>query len=262
VQAAIGQKLAVAYSDTVAREQAEALRHEAKDARDFERIAATRNLASQLTNWYDGLPLTGVATIDDLRADAPHVPPGKLFPRIYRYTTQGFVVAALDSVQASRPQTFDQVEGRAIEDWRRVARVQVADSRASRLEHDLAAGVPWSKAIETVGGEMESGTIAPGQGLPTLGPVPGLDSLVFGPGPDTLRTGGWARLSSPQGAVFVHLEQRVAAPDVDYAQTSEAIRSTLLNRRIYDYLEDLRKRYPVSVLRPDLKERIPPPSLD
>ena len=109
---------------------------------------------------------------------------------------------------------------------------------------------------------MQSGAIAPGQGLPTLGPVAGLDSLVFGPGPDTLATGGWARLRSPQGAVFVRLDERFVAPDADYAHTSETIRSTLLNRRIYDYVEELRRKHPVSVLRPDLSERIPPPSLD
>jgi len=262
VRAAIGQKLAVAYADTVARQQAEALLRECRSAADLTRIATARDLESQLANWYDGLPLTGVATIDDLRADAAKVRAGGMFPRVYPYATQGYVVAGLDSIQASRAQTFEQVEGRVLEDWRRVARSRIAESRADRLARDLAAGTPWDKALETVGGEMASGPIAPGQGLPTLGPVPGLDSLLFGPGADTLRTGGWARLASPQGAVFVHLDERLAAPDADYAHTSETIRSTLLNRRIYDYVEDLRRRHPVSVLRPDLKERIPPPSLD
>ncbi len=262
VSAAIGQKLAVAYTDTVARQQAEALLKEMKSAADLERIAAARNLNSQMVNWYDGLPLTGVATIDDVRADAASVKPGAMFPRAYRYATQGFVVVGLDSIQTSRPQPFEQVESRVIEDWRRVARLQAAQSRADRLAHDLGAGMPWDQALETVGGEMSSGLIAPGQGLPTLGTVAGLDSLVFGPGPDTLRTGGWARLASPQGAVFVHLDERTLAPDANVAQMSETVRSTLLNRRIYDYVEDLRKRHPVSVLRPDLQERIPPPAID
>jgi hypothetical protein len=89
--------------------------------------------------------------------------------------------------------------------------------------------------------------------------VPGLDSLLFGPGADTLAVGGWKRLTIPRGQLFVRLDERAAAEGADDAAARRALTETVLNRRMYDYIERLRARHPVQVLRADLAERLPPP---
>jgi hypothetical protein len=258
----IGRRLASAYADTVSRKAAEKLRVTAKNAAELTQISADRDLPSQIIRWYDGLPLTGVATLDEVRRDAARVAKGGILPTVYRYQSEGYVVVGLDTVLAPEQQTFEQAEAQVMEEWRREGRVAAARRRADRFAHDLASGVPWDEAIETVGGETPSGPFSPGQNLPTLGAIPGLDSLVFGPGPDTLKTGGWARLPSDRGDVFVHLDERIPADPAALREARESVAGALLNRRVYEYVEELRRKHPVTVLRSDLAVRIPPPPLD
>ena len=152
----------MAYADTVARRTAERLKSTAQTVSDLQKLSGDRNLASQFGTWFEGQPLTGVATIDDVRRDAANTKPGELLPGVYRYQAQGFYVVGLDSVQAPQQLTFEAAESRALEEWRRDARQQIATRRADRFAHDLAAGVPWEQAIETVGGEITSGTLLAG----------------------------------------------------------------------------------------------------
>ena len=259
VRADLGQRLAVEYADTLARVAAEDLRQKARSKSQLLAMAEERKFPNLMARWFEGEPLTGPAVLDGLRADAANLSPGDIFPRIYRFQQQGYVVAALDTVLPPRQLSFDESKDRALQEKRAEGSRAAALARADRLTHDLAAGMPWERAVETVGGETETKPLGRDVGLPTLGPVAGLDSLLFGPGSDTLATGGWRRLTTPRGELFVQLLERTSQQSTQSAAERETLRATILNRRMYDYIERLRSRYAVTVLRNDLAERIPPP---
>lgn len=259
VRAEIGAKLAEQYADTLARTGAEDLRRAAKDYDDLIRLATDRKMSTALVRWYDGLALSGPSTVDEVRGDAPGVAPRTLFPRVYRYLNLGYVVIALDSIMPSRPLEFEEVGDRVVSDWKRDRRLAAVHARADRAEADLMKGEPWSEAFETVGGVVETKPIARGEGLPTVGSVAPLDSLLFGPGPDTLAVGKWARVPTARGDLFLTVIERIPPDTKDAAAERERLRALLINRRVYEYVETLRSRYSVEVLRPDLAERIPAP---
>ena len=259
VRVSIGQTLAAQYGDTLARLAAERLRTEAKDYDDLLARAEAKKMGSQLIRWYEGQPLNGAATIDELRADAPNVAPKAIFPRIYTMSRQGYYVAALDTPLAPRQLTFEESQDRAMQEKQRERGIAAAKARADRIEKDLKAGVPWEQAIETAGGETETQPMPRGVGLPTLGTIEGLDPILFGPGTDTLAVGAWRRLQTPRGDLFVQLLERTMPEGATDPATLRASQMTVLNRRMYDYIERLRSRYAVTVLRADLAERIPPP---
>jgi parvulin-like peptidyl-prolyl isomerase len=259
VRADLAQKLAIEYADTLARVAAEDLRQKAKTRDQLLTMAGERQFPNLLARWYEGEPLVGPAVLDGLRADVVNLRPGEIFPRIYRYQQQGYVIAALDGVFPPRQLTFDEAKDRALQEKRTEGSRAAALARADRLSRDLASGVPWERAIETIGGETVTSPIGRDVGLPSLGPVAGLDSLLFGPGADTLATGAWKRITTPRGELFVQLIERSSQQSAQNTAERETLRSTILNRRMYDYVERLRSRYPVTVLRRDLAERIPPP---
>ncbi len=259
VRAELGQKLAVEYADTLARQSAVDLLKQAKTYGQLLALSEARQLPSQFDLWYEGQPVGGPTSIDQLRADLKNVAPKSVLPRIYPYMQQGYVIAALDSILPPKQLGFDEVKDRVLLDQQRDAGRRAARARADRLAHDLEAGVPWERAVETVSAEVTSPLLGRGVGLPSMGPVAGLDSLLFGPGADTLAVGGWRRLATPRGDLFVQLLER-SLPEPSLAPAArEQLRATVLNRRMYDYIERLRERHPVQVLRSDLAERIPPP---
>jgi peptidyl-prolyl cis-trans isomerase D len=259
VRTAIGQTLATQYADTLARLTAQKLLADSKNYDDLLVKAEARKLGTALIRWYNGQALNGPSTIDELRADAPNVQPKGMFPRVYKYAQQGYIVVALDTVLAPRQLSFEESRDRALQEKQRDRGAAAARARADRIEHDLNAGVPWEKAIETAGGETESGLMPRGVGLPTLGVIEGLDPLLYGPGRDTLAVGGWKRIKTPRGDLFVQLLERTVPQAVNDPQARQATATAVLNRRLYDYIEGLRGKYDVTVLRADLAERIPPP---
>jgi len=259
VRVSIGQSLAVQYGDTLARLAAERLRREVKDYDDLLAKSEQRQLSSQFVRWYEGQALNGPATIDELRADAANLAPKAMFPRIYKFQRNSYIVAALDTLLPPRPLSFEESQDRALQEKQRERGIAAAKARADRIEKDLKAGVPWERAIETAGGETETQLMPRGVGLPTLGTIEGLDPVLYGPGEDTLAVGGWRRLQTPRGDLFVQLLER-AVPETSTDPASlRASQAAVLNRRMYDYIERLRSRYAVTVLRADLAERIPPP---
>jgi len=259
VRADLAQKLALQYADTLARQAATRLQRVARDGADLLARADSLKFPGQLVTWYEGQPLIGPTLLDDLRADLPNTAQGRILPRIYRYLNTGYLVVVIDSILPGRQLSFDEVKDRALMEQRQDAGRRAARARADRLEKDLAAGVPWEQAVETAGGETTTPLFGRGVGLPSLGPVAGLDSLLLGPGADTLAVGGWRRVPTARGDLFVQLLERNLSESSADPAAREQLRANVINRRMYDYIERLRERYPVEVLRSDLAERIPPP---
>jgi parvulin-like peptidyl-prolyl isomerase len=253
----ITAKLVEQYADTLAREQAEELRAAVRSRDELLARADALRLPNALIRWVEGFPLTGPALIDALRADAARVRPGEVLPGVYRYLDVGYVVAALDSVIPSRPLEFEEAEERILAEYRREMRLAAARERAARVERDLAAGRSWREATETVGGSSEPVRYAYGEPLAGIGLLPGLDSLVFGPSP--LPANGHGRIETPRGTLLVAVVERKPADAAVRARERESVRRAVLNRRIWEYVEDLRSAARVEILRNELRERPPAP---
>jgi parvulin-like peptidyl-prolyl isomerase len=253
----VTEKVIAQYADTLAREAAERLFHETKDAATLMSRAAALTIPVAFLRWHEGFPLNGPAVLDDFRADAATVIPGEPFPRVYRYQEQGYVVAVLDSVLPSRPLEFEDAAERVLADYRRESRLDAARVRAEQVEKDLAAGRSWREATETLGGSSEPVLVAYAEPLPGFGTLPGLDSLLFGPAP--LPAGARGRVETPRGTLIVSVAERVGADATVRARERENVRRTVLNRRIYDYVEGLRAGAKIEVLSEDLADRPPAP---
>ncbi|MEO6462011.1 MAG: peptidylprolyl isomerase, partial [Candidatus Eisenbacteria bacterium] len=257
VRTRVTEKLITQYGDTLARQEAERLFAEATDAKSLVALADARGIPTAHSRWHEGFSLTGAAVIDPLRADAAATTTGRLLPRVYRYLEAGYVVAALDSLLPSRALSFEEAEGRVIADYRVEARRSAARARADRVEKDLAAGRSWREATETLGGSVEPLLLAYGDPLPGIGQLAALDSLLFGPEP--VPAGGHARAETPRGTLLLGVTERVPADADVRAREREKVRRTVLNRRVYDYVEGLRAGAKIEILRPDLAERPPAP---
>lgn len=253
----ITAKLVAQYADTLAREAAEELRVSVKNRDELLARAEALQMPNALVTWREGFPLNGPAIIDALRADAALARPGEVLPRVYRYLEVGYVVAALDSVLISRPLEFEDAEPRILAEYRRERRLAAAHERAARVERDLAAGRSWNEATETLGGSSEPVRYAYGEPLAGIGLVPGLDSLLFGP--DPLPANGHGRIETPRGTLLVAVVERNQADAVVRARERENVRRAVLNRKIHDYVEELRAQARIEILRDELKERPPAP---
>ncbi len=257
VRLGIAMKLAEQYADTIGRKAAEALRADAKDIPEFLRLAEERKIPTALGRWYEGLPLVGAATLDAVRADAANTEPGQPLPGVYRYLQFGYIVAFLDSLLPARPLEYAECAARAREDVQAGARRAVANQRIEAATTALAAGRPWSEATETIGGTVDPYLLGYGEPLPGQGEIPGLDSALFGP--DAAPTGGVRRLTTPRGELLLQVVERVPAAAEAKTREREKVRRVVLNRRIYDHVEELRAAARIEVLRPELAERPPAP---
>ena len=255
----VAGKLAEQYSDTLGRKAAYAFLATKPARADFAVLAEKRKFVTGTISWYEGLALSGPAVIEPLRADAAKASIGHVLPGVYRYLSKGYVTATLDSVLPSRDFDFDEIKDRVLQDFRREAPLEAARARADRLDEDLAAGRPFDETVECLGGATETRLMGYGDGLPSVGTVAGLDSVLYGPGSDTLAVGHWRRLPTPRGELFIQaLERRLPSSDEE-KKNLESLRLARLNYRLYEYAEELRKKYRVEVLRGDLAERLPPP---
>ncbi len=257
VRTRITNLLVEQYADTLARRKCEQLLAEAKNRDQLVRRAEELRMPTSAVRWYEGFPLSGPAMLDDFRADAARTERGELFPGIYRYLDQGYVVAALDSLMPSRHLEFEEAEDRIVADYQRELRLAATRARLEQVERDLAAGRPWGEVTETLGGSAESHRVGYGDPLPGFGAMAAIDSVLFGegaPGPGEFR-----KLETPRGTLLLSVTERIPAePDVQRRER-EAVRRVVLNRRIYDYVEGLRAGAKIDVLRPELADRLPAP---
>ncbi len=257
VRRGIAMKLAEQYADTLGRKAAEALRADAKSTPEFLRLAEERRIPTSMGRWYEGLPLVGAATLDAVRADAANTEPGQPLPGVYRYLQLGYVVAFLDSLLPPRPLDYAECAARVRADVQAEARRAAANQRIDAATAALAAGRPWSEATETIGGTVDPYLLGYGDPLPGQGEIAGLDSVLFGP--DAAPTGGVRRLTTPRGDLLVQVVERVPASGEAKAREREKVRRVVLNRRIYDHVEELRAAARIEILRPELAERPPAP---
>ena len=105
------------------------------------------------------------------------------------------------------------------------------------------------------GGLQKATDIERGQGIASLEATAVVDSLAFGDGkPPGLTRGqvsGWVSL--PASMARLRLDQRTVPDAATVEQRVENRRRSILERKLFDYMQELKKRHPVRILDRELE---------
>lgn len=256
VRGVIGQKVAGLIADSLARSFADSLRRQARRAPDVIRLAKARGYTGDRASWRPG---TREGAILDPRAQEDFVAmkgPGML-PGVYK-TSPNYYVAYLDSISSRGPAEWEDARDSALADYRLERRREPILRAAERLQAELAAGVPWDSAAAPWGGGTQ---LVHRRGQPFVGARGGeqVDSALFGKGAARLAEGQAKIIQTDVGVAVIQLARRIEPGALPEGEAREALRRQVADRAFYDYFQKLKQRYPVRILRADLRIELPPP---
>ena len=213
-----------------------------------------------------GLSVTAMSHTVGSRAGLPHLAsvlasleemkPGEMYPGPHRAVGKDFAFSWVDSfVPAPRP-IWEKSRDRAIEAYRQGAGQRALEAKIAELDSLERHGFGFDSLGALWGGLQKVASLERGQGLPRLECAQQLDSLAFGDGhPAALAPGqvsGW--LGLPLAMVRVRLDQRTMPSASELATRVEASRRAAMDRKLYGYFQDLKRRYPVKILEPSLRD--------
>jgi hypothetical protein len=204
------------------------------------------------------MPDEGMFDAPGMRAALDRASAGTILPFVAKYGTSSYLLVAVDSVLEARPAELEEVFDAALADARAARSLERGPTRAQRLESDLLAGKAWEQAIDRAGNVSDAFTMKHGDAPGVAPAVPGLDSLLFGPEGAAIPAGAWRKVPGEGGTWFVRVLDRIP-PDAAAESNRALLGVVVLNRRLYDYDEELRRRYTVVVVDADLRDRLPPP---
>jgi parvulin-like peptidyl-prolyl isomerase len=255
-QGIAGDKVARQWADSLAYAGAESLHARAKSPRDFERYVRERGYFSASVAWLPGTTAPMPFMNADLQREARALGKPGLLPGIY-LQSDAYYVVFLDSLSAPGPATWEMAAERALADQRRRDLTQQAERALAAVSAELAAGAPWDSAAAPWGGGL-SFAHRRGSGLPGIPDAASADSALYGSPAVRLSDGGATVLAQPRGATLLQLVQRETPPPLAAAER-DAFRDAMAERAFYEYFEQLKKRFPVSILRADLRTELPAP---
>jgi parvulin-like peptidyl-prolyl isomerase len=190
--------------------------------------------------------------------------PGQIDRRVWQLKNRESWLVWVDSIAPPAAPTWEQVRERAIAEYRGEAGLRAMRAKRAELDSMLAAGWTVDSLSALWGGFIEAKGVAPGQGLPRMGGVAQVDSLVFGgnraaalaPG----ETSGWLEL--PSGLVRVRLVALKEPPRSDFEREVERTRREDVERSMVEYFAGLQQRWQVRILDTRLRQTAvpgPPP---
>jgi parvulin-like peptidyl-prolyl isomerase len=186
--------------------------------------------------------------------------PGQLYPGIYRQKGTGYMLSWLDSITAPRAPSWETARATAIDRYRRGAATRTIEAKRAELDSMMSAG--WSfDSLATLWGGLEQAVDANlSTKLPFLGPRD-LDTLVFGTrAPARLKLGeasDW--IVFPGGLVRMRVLERAEANATQVAARVESEHRLAEARLLAGYFEQLKKRFPVRILDPEMRAVELPP---
>ncbi len=182
--------------------------------------------------------------------------PGQMYPGSYAIPGVGWALSWVDTVTPPPTPRWGAAKARALSMWRQGAGDRGLDAKCAELDSMLASGWSLDSLAALWGGLQEEGALAPGRGLPGLGGGAVLDSLIFGSSkPPVLQPGqvtDWIKLAS--GVARVRLERRLPPVATQLASRMENDRRARIDRQLFAYFEGLKRRYPVRILDPVLRD--------
>jgi peptidyl-prolyl cis-trans isomerase D len=182
--------------------------------------------------------------------------PGEGFTPPTYVKGEGYWIAWVDSIGAPQAPTWEQARARVLAEYRHDAGHRALEAKCAEIDSMAAAGWSFDSLAALWGGPSQAVEVTPGRGLSGLGASAELDSMLFGAAhgePLPLhRPSGWIRL--PSGRARLRVDERVM-PGADVLATrSESMRDAELERRLREYFDQLKLRYPVKILDPKLRD--------
>jgi hypothetical protein len=162
----------------------------------------------------------------------------------------------MDSIVPPGRPRWESAKDRAIEAYRLSAGQRALAAKMAELDSLGMRGFGFDSLGALWGGLQKVPALERGGGLGKLGGKVQVDSLAFGDDrPAALATGqvsGWLELA--QAVARLRLDQRAAPNASAVAARVESERRSTLDAKLHGYFQELKRRYPVKILDPALKD--------
>ena len=186
--------------------------------------------------------------------------PGQFFPDVEREKGTGYIINWADSIATPLRPTWEEARLRAIDRYRGSAAVRALDAKRAELDSMMSQGWSFDSLATLFGGLEQAADANLGTKLPYLG-ARNLDTLVFGVRvPARLKLGelsGW--VAFPAGQARLRVTERADPNPAQLAARLESERRLAEARVLVTYFEDLKQRFSVRILDPEMLEVMLPP---
>jgi hypothetical protein len=188
------------------------------------------------------------------------VPLGKLYPGVLSMKGTGAIIQWPDSITPARAPRWEDARESAFEAYHRDAGRRALGSKRAEMDSLLQSGWSLDSLGALWGGLEHVPQVRPGVEIAKLGGAQIVDSLVFGglraPALEPGQTSDWVEL--PKGLARIRLNERARPTASELASRMETERGMALDRALLDFFEDLKRRFPVRILDPRLRDVVLP----
>ena len=182
--------------------------------------------------------------------------PGEMYPGPHQGEGEDYAFSWVDSIVPARKPEWRNARPLAILAYRSDAGAPALEAKLAELDSLERRGFGFDSLGALWGGLQSVPDLAPGKGLPDLGGEAQADSLVFGIGrPPALAQGhvsGWLEL--PLAAVRLRLDRQAGPSASAVGARVQSLRRAALDRKLQGYFQELKRRYPVKILDPGLRD--------
>jgi hypothetical protein len=199
-----------------------------------------------------GLPqlVQVLATLETLK-------PGEMYPGPHPGAGKEMAFSIVDSIVPGGKVAWEDARERALEAYRYAAGQHSLDAKMAELDSLSQQGFGFDSLGALWGGLKKVPALEPGQGIKPLGNVtPLVDSLAFGDRrPAGLAVGqrtGW--IPTVPAMVRFRLDQRTNPEASAVTARVQSAQRAALDRKLQSYFTDLKRRYPVKILDPALRD--------
>lgn len=187
--------------------------------------------------------------------------PGTMYPGSETFRGQGSAVMWVDSVAAPRLMRWDEAQRVVLDEYRRDAKAHSVQRKLAELDSLMRAGTPFDTLAAAWGGAKRDSNYVRGKGLPLYFGASEIDSVVYGAsGAPPLPVGqlsGWIALQQAQVRLRVANRKEPSGSDVEF--TMGQIRGIALEYGLQNEVKDMKKRFPVKIVDPMLRDVPLPP---
>jgi parvulin-like peptidyl-prolyl isomerase len=252
----VGWDAASEMADSMAHRRVDSLAAACKTAAQLKAAAKKLGLFSESSSHVIG-DTRGGPEVVSFNGRLEKTAPGSVVPGTAFVRSSGWFVAWVDSITSGRQLDWEEARSVAIEVYQRDAGRRVLSAKQAELDSLMRAGWTLDSLGTLAGGLDRVPEASAGNSYANLGRSVVMDSLVFGtsstgpvlkPG----QTGPWVELASAVTRPRVSVRK---APEPDrLAAQIENDRKVAYERKLYDYFEGLKGRYPVKIMDPVLRD--------
>jgi parvulin-like peptidyl-prolyl isomerase len=252
----VGADLALERAEKAAKTRADSLWLVAGTPAKLRAAARKMNLPVQSMTHVMG-DHSGVPYLADVLVDLESRKRGEMYPGPHKSEGKDYAFSWADSIVPARKPDWEEAHDRAIEAYRQGAGERVLEAKIAELDSLGMQGFGFDSLGALWGGLQQVASQERGKGLRSLGGGERMvDSLAFGGGrPAALQAGqvsGWQ--SFPTAMARIRLDKSAAPEPRAVAARVETDRRQAMDQKLHAYFEDLKRRYPVKILDPGLRD--------